>query len=541
MAAEILQKFTQTIVTAFCDHIQPLLDQFLAKGLVNDEVYQRILESNSASKAKARSMLSAIKGVIEIDDRCFDKVLSILEDIFTSDNKLVLDLKEEHQKYESQPPPTKRPKLRRVSSDPVIRLSVNADHQDNHSEFTPARRHTAVLPEVRVIQLFTPDLVNVLKSIVDNASDLCLSKGIILESTHGRLLEPTSGTSEERVRKLLQVVRSSINVDRKCYKIFLSVLRETVPPAIRDKLLSDITIEYENLLKAGFKPECPNIDSASDQLLQEFELASNFKRVVNEFKESVEEYTRVCIEKEVLEDDLAKKQNENEELKKDLEMAKAEGKDDKIIRELQERVTICESEIKGIMESIVKIDKRMEKHSMKVKRGESFAQEEYREVSDSCTVAQKAGDENTAKIQDLNEEIEQLRNSEAQLKKSKKQLEDSIKEYELVNKHLMESIVKKDKMIEQLEVKRRESFAQEEYWEVSDSCTVAQKAGDENTAKIQDLNEEIKQRKNLEAQVQVEDSKDYELVINHLHCQLHSPYCTCLKGGIKSFIAKYVQ
>ena len=73
MAAKILQKFTQTIVTAFCDHIQPLLDQFLAKGLITDEVYQRILESNSESKAKARSMLSAIKGVIEIDDGCFHK------------------------------------------------------------------------------------------------------------------------------------------------------------------------------------------------------------------------------------------------------------------------------------------------------------------------------------------------------------------------------------------------------------------------------------------------------------------------------------
>ena len=460
MAAEILQKFTQTIVTAFCDHIEPLLDQFLAKELITDEVYQRILESNSVSKAKARSMLSAIKGVIEIDDSCFVKVLSILEDIFTSDNKLVSDLKEEYKKYESQPPPTKRPKLRRVSSDPVIRLSSNAEHQDNHSEFTPARCHAAVLPEVRVIQLFTPDLVSALKSIVDNASDLCLSKGIILGSTHGRLLEPTSGTSEERVRKLLHVVRSNINVDRKCYKIFLSVLRATVPPAIRDKLLSDIKIEYENLLKAGINPESPNIDSASDQLLQEFELASNFKRVVNEFKESVKEYTRACIEKEVLEDDLAKKQKEKEELKKELEMAKAGGNNDEDIRKLQERVTICESDIKRIMESIVKKDKLIEQHSMKVKREESFAQEEYREVSDSCTVAQKADDENIAKIEDLNKEIEQLKNSEVQLEKSKKQLEDLIKEYELVNKHL--------------------------------------------------------------------------------HSQLHSPYCTCLKGGYKSFIAKYV-
>ena len=144
--------------------------------------------------------------------------------------------------------------------------------------------------------------------------------------------------SELKVRKLLQAVQSSINFDKRCYKIFLSVLNNAVPSAIRDKLLSEIKIEYENLLKAGVDPECPNIASAGDHLLQEFDLAegdasSNFKVVVDEFKESIKEHTRACIEKEILEGELAKNSKEKEELKKELAMAKAGGKDGEHIRQ----------------------------------------------------------------------------------------------------------------------------------------------------------------------------------------------------------------
>ena len=91
MAAQILQKCTPELVIVFSDRIQPLLDQFLVKGLITDEVYQRILESNSSSLDKARSTLNAIKDMIETDDSCFSMVLSILKEIFTSDNKLVFN------------------------------------------------------------------------------------------------------------------------------------------------------------------------------------------------------------------------------------------------------------------------------------------------------------------------------------------------------------------------------------------------------------------------------------------------------------------
>ena len=69
----------------------------------------------------------------------------------------------------------------------------------------------------------------------------------------------------------------------------------------------------------------------------------------------------------------------------------------------------------------------IEQHSMKVKRGESFAQEEYREVNDSQMVAKKADDQNIAKIGKLKKEIEQLKSSKGNLEDAMKWLEDSKK------------------------------------------------------------------------------------------------------------------
>ena len=196
LAAQILQEFTPKLVTAFSSRIQPLLDQFLAKGLITDEVYDRILESTFSSKDKARNMLSAIKDVVGIEDNCFLTVLSILKETFGNKDKLVSDIVDQYLKYASQPPPPKHLRLRRVSSDPTILLSANGECLADNPEFDSARRHT-VLPEVRVIQVFTLELVSALRASVDDASDKCLAKGIIPESLHQKLLECTSG--EEKV------------------------------------------------------------------------------------------------------------------------------------------------------------------------------------------------------------------------------------------------------------------------------------------------------------------------------------------------------
>ena len=178
MAAQILQELTPAIATGFSDHVQHLLDHFLAKGFINGEVYQTILESSCPNKDKARNLLSAIKDVIQADENCFHTMLIVLQEVFGKENKLVLDLFEEYHKYISQPPPSKRPRLHRASSEPAIRQSVNAEHH-------PAPASTwcyPACPEVKVIQQSTPKLVKTLSGFVANVSELCLSRGLIPES-----------------------------------------------------------------------------------------------------------------------------------------------------------------------------------------------------------------------------------------------------------------------------------------------------------------------------------------------------------------------
>ena len=123
---------------------------------------------------------------------------------------------------------------------------------------------------------------------------------------------------------------------------------------------------------------------------------------------------------------------ENEKLKKELEMAKASGIDSEI-RKWEKRLASCESEIAKIQESIAKLDKMIEEHEMIVKRGQSFAQVEYREISDSHAAAKKANDEKDAKIQELRSKNQRLKGSNEKLKTLNEQLKTSMKDCQVLN------------------------------------------------------------------------------------------------------------
>ena len=49
---EVIKSFLPKLVTAISDCVQPVSDQCLAKGLIPDSVYKRILESGGTSEDK---------------------------------------------------------------------------------------------------------------------------------------------------------------------------------------------------------------------------------------------------------------------------------------------------------------------------------------------------------------------------------------------------------------------------------------------------------------------------------------------------------
>ena len=79
MEAEVIKIYLPDLVTAISDIVQPVSDQCLAKGLIPESVYKRVLESGGTSEDKARTLILAVKTSTGTDSRCLEILLNILE------------------------------------------------------------------------------------------------------------------------------------------------------------------------------------------------------------------------------------------------------------------------------------------------------------------------------------------------------------------------------------------------------------------------------------------------------------------------------
>ena len=79
MEGEVINSFLPDLVTAVSDSVLTVSDQCLAKGLINETVYRRVLESGGTNEDKARTLILAVKKSTETDSRCLEILLNILE------------------------------------------------------------------------------------------------------------------------------------------------------------------------------------------------------------------------------------------------------------------------------------------------------------------------------------------------------------------------------------------------------------------------------------------------------------------------------
>ena len=79
VTAEIMNTFLPDLVSAISDNVLSVSVQCLANGLISIQVYKRVLESGGTSKDRARTLLVAVQNSTETDSRCFEILLSILE------------------------------------------------------------------------------------------------------------------------------------------------------------------------------------------------------------------------------------------------------------------------------------------------------------------------------------------------------------------------------------------------------------------------------------------------------------------------------
>ena len=93
----MIASFLPRLMTAISDCVQPVSDQCLAKGLIPNLVYKRVLESGGTSEDKARTLILAVKTSTETDSRCLEILLNILDQQlpYVIKDKLLSELREE--------------------------------------------------------------------------------------------------------------------------------------------------------------------------------------------------------------------------------------------------------------------------------------------------------------------------------------------------------------------------------------------------------------------------------------------------------------
>ena len=387
----VIQKFTPQLVRAVgsCSVLE-VSDQFLAKELITDGVYKRILESSRSSDDKVRILLIAVKDAIRTDSSCFEMAMDILK-AFPLCSEVILGIESEYKKFTSQGSP-------------------NGKCTTSDDQARPRARHLAVhvSPEIRAIQKYTPELISAISTCLQEVSDQCSAKGLISESKQKRLHEATNMCSEDKVRMLLQSIKDNTAIDERCFEIFLATLSNEMPHAISRSLISSIKEEYQQLV----------LTTSAAPGLQEFEADKLFsileQNVLDKLDEAIEKRVLADIEKKRLENELDMKIKENDELKEKLEAALKNAKGhnhekDEDIRRLRRRITECEAEIDGLNDKISKQQETIEKYQMQVKREQAVAQEGHRKVVDALKVATEAEKEVNEKVQLQSDELSDLK------------------------------------------------------------------------------------------------------------------------------------
>ena len=397
-----IQTFTPELIRAVdsCS-ISVVSNEFLAKELITDGMCRRILDPSILGDNKIRILLNAVKDAIRTDSSCFKMAMDILK-AFPLCSEVILAIESKYKEFTSQGSP-----------------NGNCGTTGN-DQARP--RHLTVSPEISVLQVFTPKLRSAIMTCLQELADQCCYKnGLIYESKCNQLVEVANVYSEDNARILLQAIEDTITTDKRCFEIFLDALSTEMPHAISRSLISSIKNEYEHHKLIPMLSPAP--------VTQQSEMSISKQDVLDRLEKAVKESVRANIEKERLEEELALKVKENDELKEKLKAAEiAKGTiSEKVaeIRRLNEKLKKCQSEIDELNDKISEQNKIIEEYDMIVRREETVAQGEYKKMVDDLRAAKEAKTEMKEKIQLQKSKMDEL---EVKLRQEKETHERKISE-----------------------------------------------------------------------------------------------------------------
>ena len=228
----------------------------------------------------------------------------------------------------------------------------------------------------KVLTKFNPELTTAIYDCLQSVAEKCHSRGIVPDSVYTSVITTGGQTNKDKARVLLEAVKNSVAVDTtgSCFQLFLNVLDEELPFAIKDSLLLRLKDEVSKTIQECLSVVPFRVRSAESMaLITNDEMMRQQTSFFGRLEDSIRKHEQVCSEKAQLEENIKLKEQENEELKAELNSLKrVDGA--KSIEQLEStvsRISACEADVSELREKVKKLQSIIEEQSMLIKRGKS--------------------------------------------------------------------------------------------------------------------------------------------------------------------------
>ena len=308
-------------------------------------------------------------------------------------------------------------------------------------------RHAPMAAEV--ITSFLPELVTAVSDCVQSVSDQCLAKGLIPDAVYKRVLE-SGATSEDKARTLVLAVKKSTETDKRCFELFMNILEQELPYAVRDGLLEKMRKEVNEKASSctavvpstGDLRQIPRVKLARESVVQQTHL-------LGRLEEAVRQHERARVEINFMEEKLKAKTEECEKLKAKFQSQTKEA------TEAKSKIAACESEIENLKERVKELEKiiteqdmqvKRSRNSVALKRNELFARIAHWQES-HATAWEKAREEMRMKEQETKMKEQEMSMREREYKVMIQEKDLRIRELEIGEKAAREDMRMKEHKI----------------------------------------------------------------------------------------------
>jgi hypothetical protein len=295
--------------------------------------------------------------------------------------------------------------------------------------------------EADTLKEFIPDLVTAICDCVQSVSDQCLSKGLISDSTHERVLE-SRGTSKEQARTLILSVQNSTKTDEGCFKVFLDILNESLPYRVKKKLLPEMRKDLADHSGASKrKALIPAFQGARSFMVEDDRLQRIQQQgfLFGKYESSMKNYAHASAEKALYEESLENKTKEHGQLRSNLEVLKTQSSRSDVnsqeIDSAEERLSACEMEMAELKKRLEKIEGVIREEDMQARRGKSVIMVEAKMTEEQFAAALREKEEEYKRLlKEREDELRRRMEEEIRMKDLKHRVE--IRETQLQVKEL---------------------------------------------------------------------------------------------------------